>query len=144
MPTNKQLRRIPKSAFNLNSATANRRKCLKKSKSLRQIAKGANLFLSTTANRKIGLVYFFRLRTANCKKGPYFSFSPTANCKKGSPTFFFAVDKKAATKKITCGENCCAPKTACCAARNQPRGCFREKTDILAQLLRPRNSATAN
>ena len=48
-----------KAPFNLFSATANRRQCLKKNKSLRRTAKGANLFLSTTANRKIGLFFFF-------------------------------------------------------------------------------------
>ena len=62
-----------KAPFNWFSATANRRKCLKKSKSLRRIAKGAKLFLSTTANGKIGLDFFSP--TVNCEKGASFFFS---------------------------------------------------------------------
>ena len=52
--TQTQFREYRNAPFNLFSATVNRRKCLKKSRSLRRITKGANLFLSTMPNRKIG------------------------------------------------------------------------------------------
>ena len=69
LPTINNYGEYRKAPVDLFSATANRRKCLKKSKSLRQTANGANLFSSPTANRKIAL---FLSPTANCKKGVFF------------------------------------------------------------------------
>ena len=95
-----------KTSFNLFSATSNRRKCLKKSKTLRRIAEGTNLFLSTTANSK-----------------KYVFFSDYGELEKRCPNFF-----SVATKFFACGEKGCALKIARCAARNQPRrGCCAER-----------------
>ena len=133
MPTNKQLRRIPKTLFNLFSATANRRKCLSKSTSLRRIAKGANFFLSTTANREIDLLFFRLQRIA--KKVLNLFFLLRRIRKKDAPLFFRLLRQRrkmlrAQNRVLRCGQP---------ASRRLLR-----KTAILTQMLHQRNSATAN
>ena len=98
--------RIPKSAvffFFLIEKGASKRI------SLRRIAKSS--FISTTANRKIG-------KGSSKRKNAYYD---VRRFRKKLLRFFFAF-----------GEKCCAPKVACCAARDQPRGsCCAKRLRIL-------------
>ena len=108
--------------------TANRRKCLKKSKSLRRIAKGANLFLSPTANRKIAL-FFFSSPTVNCKKELSFflrlrrikkkvtSFSPPTAKKRAATTVFRLRRKMLRLKNRLL--RCAQPALAAAVAQNR-------------------------
>ena len=110
-----------KTSFNLFSATSNRRKCLKKSKTLRRIAEGTNLFLSTTANSK-KYVFFFRLRRIREKM----------------PQFFFGRNEifRLRRKRLR-AQN----RVVRCAQPASPR--LLRRTAILTQMLRQRNSATS-
>ena len=122
-----QLRRIPKSALNLFSATTNRRKCLKQCKSINRTANGANLLLSTTANKRIGL-HFFRSPPAKvqiwCSKKTNRRQRIRAEMlEKKKKKIRRSIDQTS-TEYYAFGEKCCAPKIACCDAGNQPReGC---------------------
>ena len=97
-----------KAPFNLFSATANWRKCLKKSnfKSLRRIAKDANLFLSTTANRKIVndfFAYCVEFRKAAC------IFFPAYGYKKGRNIFFRLLGKMLRAQNRVLQNGCTQP-----------------------------------
>ena len=83
-----KVRRIPKSAFQFFSATANRKRCLRK---------------KAYGEQQRCLNFFFDC--GEQEKGYEKTKSPTANQNKGA-SFFSA-----------CGEKCSAPNIACCAAR---------------------------
>ena len=114
-----------KSPFNLFSAQANRRNCLKKRKSLRRIPKRAIYIFPT---RRIGQSAFFssRLRLIRHRDAHHF-FLPMANLIQRCQHFLVAYGEKKGRnkKKRPAAKKCWAPKIACCAKGNQPCGdCF--------------------
>ena len=96
--------------------------------------KGANLFLSTTSNRKIGLLFFI-FDCGELQKGASFFFA-YGELEKRCPAPKSAYGKKKGRKsrKMLRAQN---------RVLNQPRAGFLRKTAILTQMLRQRNSTTA-
>ena len=112
-----------KAPFNLFSATTtvNKRKVPKKERKSTAKSKSRHFFLWTTTNRKNGLNFMFAYGKLQKRclffVGAYGELEKKRLKKRTPPA-----KKKAATKKIARVEKCCAPKIACCAARNHPRG----------------------
>ena len=124
LPINHSGEWIPKSAFLKIVFGYGEWKKVPKKEQNHLASKGANVFLSTTANRK--LPFFIHLRWT-AKKGLF--FCPLRRIRKKRAQRFFRL-----RRKVLRAQNRVLPA---------PRRLLR-KTAVLTQMLRQRNSATAN
>ena len=151
------------------ATAANRKWCLKKNKSLRRRAKGTTYLFLNMANRKRGLknvqlrlpigqkvlLFFFFVRRLR-KKIPQKNKTPTAKkiqqnkqtpaARKTAPNFVFACGERMAQQQQTkshAAKMLRAQNRVMRRAQSASRRLLR-RTVMLTQLLRPRNSATAN